>query len=56
MTIDGQTSHVVHTERFRFHAPWRFVAEPFLRNWIAQGVPKEMERLKAILESEAPTH
>ncbi|MBK8407999.1 MAG: SRPBCC family protein [Sandaracinaceae bacterium] len=48
-------THVVHTERFRFHAPWRFVAEPFLRNWIAQDVPKEMERLKAILESEDPT-
>jgi len=48
-------THVVHTERFRFHAPWRFVAEPFLRTWIAEDVPKEMARLKAILESEGPS-
>ena len=48
-------THVVHTERFRFHAPWRFAAEPFLRTWIAEDVPKEMARLKEILESEGPS-
>jgi hypothetical protein len=51
--VEGGT-HVVHMERFRFHAPWRFVAEPFLRTWIAEDVPKEMARLKTILESEGP--
>jgi hypothetical protein len=48
---DGGT-RVVHTERFRFLVPWRWVAEPFLRNWIMEDVREEMVRLKALLESE----
>jgi hypothetical protein len=60
LTFDGgfelaetaEGTRVVHTERFRFFAPWRFVAEPFLRDWLAADVPKEMVRLKEILEAE----
>lgn len=43
--------HVIHTERFRFHRPWRWLAEPFLRDWIAADVRQEMIRLKELLES-----
>lgn len=43
---------VVHTERFRFHAPFRWVAEPYLRRWLANDVAQEMVRLKELLESE----
>lgn len=50
-TVEG--TRVVHTERFRFFAPWRWVAEPFLRAWIAADVSAEMVRLKAILESQS---
>jgi hypothetical protein len=46
-------TRVIHTERFRFFAPWRFVAEPFLREWLANDVREEMVRLKDILESES---
>jgi hypothetical protein len=49
--VEGGT-HVVHTERFRFYAPWRYFAEPFLRNWLAKDVPREMLRMKALLEAE----
>ncbi len=45
-------THVVHVERFRFHAPWRWIAEPYLRAWLAADVQAEMVRLKAILEAE----
>lgn len=49
-TPDGTL--VVHTERFRFFAPWRFVADPFLRTWLDADIAEEMVRLKEILESE----
>lgn len=49
--VEGGT-HVVHTERFRFYAPWRWFAEPFLRKWIANDVPQEMLRMKDLLEAE----
>jgi hypothetical protein len=45
-------TRVVHVERFHFLAPWRWVAEPFLREWLANDVREEMTRLKAILEAE----
>ncbi len=44
-------THVVHTERFRFHQPFRLVAEPFLRAWLAQDIAGEMVRLKQLLEA-----
>jgi len=50
-TPDG--TRVVHTERFHFFAPWRFVAEPYLRSWLAADVAGEMVRLKQLLESES---
>lgn len=61
LTFDGgfelaetpEGTHVVHTERFRFFAPWRIFAEPFLRTWLAEDVREEMKRLKSILEAEA---
>jgi hypothetical protein len=45
-------TRVVHTERFQFYAPWRWIAEPYLRAWLARDVREEMQRLKAILEAE----
>ena len=39
-TSDG--TGLVHTERFRFYAPWRYLAEPFLREWLAEDVRAEM--------------
>lgn len=49
-TLEG--TRVVHTERFRFFLPWRWIAEPFLRRWLANDVREEMVRLKSILEAE----
>jgi hypothetical protein len=49
--VPGGT-RVIHTERFRFFAPWRLFAEPFLRDWLAADVRAEMKRLKEILEAE----
>jgi hypothetical protein len=48
--VEGGT-RVVHTERFRFRAPVRWVAEPFLRAWLANDVREEMARMKMILEA-----
>ena len=48
-TTDG--TRVVHTERFRFFAPWRWLAEPFLRAWLAADVRAEVARLKQLLEA-----
>ncbi|HEY4223882.1 MAG TPA: SRPBCC family protein [Myxococcota bacterium] len=42
---------VTHIERFRFHLPWRLVAEPWLRAWLQADVAAEMQRMKALLES-----
>jgi hypothetical protein len=50
-TEDG--TRVVHTERFHFFLPWRAIAEPFLRTWLAADVPAEMVRMKSILETES---
>ena len=47
----GEGTRVVHSERFRFHAPWRFAAEPVLRAWLAEDVRAEMRRLKDLLEA-----
>ena len=44
-------TRVVHTERFHFFAPWRFVAEPYLRRWLAADIAEEMVRLKQLLEA-----
>jgi hypothetical protein len=54
LTPGPDGTRVVHTERFRFYFPWRMIAEPFLRGWLAADVRAEMERLKALLEAEAP--
>ncbi len=48
LTPDG--TEVTHTERFHFYWPWKWLAEPFLRDWLAQDVQAEMQRMKAILE------
>ena len=53
LTESPDGTRVVHTERFRFFAPWRFVAEPYLRSWLAADIAEEMARLKEILESES---
>ncbi|WP_437727660.1 SRPBCC family protein [Sorangium sp. So ce861] len=45
-------TRVVHTERFRFFAPWRWVMDPFLREWLARDVREEMGRLKTLIEAE----
>ena len=44
--------HVVHTENFRFHVPFRWVAEPYLRAWMLNDIREEMARMKEILEAE----
>src|ERR1043166_3024565 len=50
--VDGvAATRVTHVERFRFHAPWRLVAEPFLRAWIKRDVEAEVVRMKALLEA-----
>ena len=48
-------TRVVHTERFHFFRPWRFVAEPYLRSWLARDIAEEMVRLKQLLEAEPST-
>ncbi|WP_438032540.1 hypothetical protein [Sorangium sp. So ce204] len=45
-------TRIVHTERFRFFAPWRWVMDPFLREWLARDVREEMGRLKTLIEAE----
>src|SRR6185295_1563807 len=52
LTETKEGTRVVHTERFRFFYPWRLVAEPFLRTWLAADIAEEMKRLKEILEAE----
>jgi hypothetical protein len=52
LTDTDEGTEVVHTERFRFFYPWRFVAEPFLRSWLSADIAEEMTRLKEILEAE----
>jgi hypothetical protein len=52
LTVTPEGTRVVHTERFRFFAPWRWVAEPFLRDWLTANVGEAMVRMKAILEAE----
>jgi polyketide cyclase/dehydrase/lipid transport protein len=46
-------TRVVHTERFHFFAPWRFVAEPYLRAWLAADIAEEMVRLQQLLEADS---
>jgi hypothetical protein len=53
LTETPEGTRVVHTERFAFFLPWRLVAEPFLRAWLAADVQGEMARMKTILEAEA---
>lgn len=38
MEVTPEGTHVVHTERFHFFTPWRWLAEPYLRAWIAADV------------------
>jgi hypothetical protein len=51
LSDDAGAVRVVHTERFYFYFPFRLIAEPFLRTWIANDVREEMLRLKQLLES-----
>jgi hypothetical protein len=51
--VDGGAAvRVTHVERFRFHLPWRLVAEPFLRAWIQRDVEAEVLRLRDLIEAE----
>jgi hypothetical protein len=52
LSESAEGTRVVHTERFNFLAPWRWVAEPFLRQWLAEDVRLEMVRMKTLLEAE----
>lgn len=51
LSATSNGTRVVHTERFRFFAPFRWFAEPFLRAWLANDVKEEMARLKELLEA-----
>ncbi len=41
---------VTHREVFTFKAPWRWLAEPFLRKWLETDTAEEMKRFKALIE------
>ena len=46
-------TRLVHRERFTFRGPGRFLAEPFLRSWLAADTTQEMNRLKEQLEADS---
>jgi hypothetical protein len=47
-------TRLVHREQFTFRGPGRFLAEPFLRKWLAEDTRQEMFRLKEHLENGRP--
>jgi hypothetical protein len=47
-------TRVIHRERFTFRGPGKYLAEPFLRSWLAADTRDEMLRLKAHLEAGPP--
>lgn len=47
-----QGTIVTHREAFRFKAPWRWLAHPLLRDWLAADTAAEMGRLKTLLEAD----
>ena len=49
----SEGTRVVHRECFEFPAPLRWVAEPYLRDWLPRDTSEEMLRMKAILERSA---
>lgn len=46
---DG-TTRVFHREEICFHPAVAWLFEPFLRDWLAQDTPQEVERMKQLLE------
>jgi hypothetical protein len=51
LTLLEKGTRVIHVERFHFKVPFKFVAEPFLRNWLQTDIAEEMKRLKLLLEA-----
>lgn len=45
-----QGTIVHHREVFSFKRPWRWIAAPLLRSWLANDVQAEMVRLGALLD------
>lgn len=48
-----QTPHgtlVTHGETFSFHAPARWVMDPYLRHWLQDDIASEMVRLGSLLD------
>jgi len=43
---------ITHQEVFRFKQPWRFLAEPFLRQWLKKDTIGEMVRFKELIEND----
>ncbi len=41
---------VTHREAFTFKRPWRWLAEPLLRRWLAADTAEEMVRFKELIE------
>src|SRR5262249_51597283 len=46
---DGVT-RVFHREEIEFGPPLKWLMEPLLRAWLENDTPKEMQRMKALLE------
>jgi hypothetical protein len=47
----AEGTRVVHRETMNFKAPGKWLAEPIVRRWFHREMDKEMQRLKALLES-----
>jgi hypothetical protein len=48
--VDGGT-RVRHAYRFEFRPPLRWLAEPYLRGFLARNIGEEVDRMKSILEA-----
>jgi hypothetical protein len=48
VTADGTV--VTHREVFNFKKPWRWIAEPLLRQWLETDTAEEMVRFKELLD------
>lgn len=42
---------VTHREKYRFKAPWRWLAEPLLRRWLEHDTADEMVRFKTLIDA-----
>jgi hypothetical protein len=49
--VGGGVTRVHHREEICFPLPLRWLAEPWLRSWLAADTPQEMLRLKRLLEA-----